>query len=1112
MPNSIAGKNFYDSSNWSTDTNGHGTHVAGTIVGQGVSNSKYKGVAPGASVKIAKVEDSTSIFNDGGQFKDASDYMNQSPVADIVSMSMGVPSSNCKGTEYSSRVVDDYVFYAGQIYVIAAGNEYDDYGSTSIRYPGCSKNAITIGSVLDNGNDTIDDIASDSSRGPTGDGRKKPDIVAPGSVITSTDNDDNYGYVSMSGTSMATPHVSGLVATLREHYSWLNNASRVKAYLGVRAIPHSGNIDNNGNTYGLGKVDSYVAHWNDNVTDGWVGNSASGTVTNDTYSYIDITATYDTGLLGVVLAWSEPPASAGAGKAVINNLDLWIDKDANEAICNAGEYNSSFADDNKEYKFVNWPGEGTYRIKVCGNAVINSPLPFSLSYMMVRGQLTPPLFITQKVNATTVYINEPFTTNATLDAYAYVASGVYTKVIVPTGVDILSMKTTREDGVLMSYGADSDINLGDIMFNDVDNRTVEWTLKGTTTGLKEIKVYGNSDNAGSISNSIYVNVSLKPAGVLCGSGSECSSTYCQGSQSNAARCCSSSPPSDGYLYCSGAVRQNRDYYCDSNGNAQYEVIASEDCSTKFSTETDGGNVPGTAGACTDYISCSAGSCTSTNYDDICPSTINLTEYYVSSASCPLQTYLCADREVLATGDIADDPTTTGTCTAGSGATCSSGAFTTTSGGSGTDACEGTCGTGTNSCVFREYYAIGSADACSGLDTCTSKTYDADTNSNTCNTCKGANFWNLGGDVSNCCGDDSNENKNSRVCDSGVCNSNSTDVACCTSTNKCIYNGVCYSNGFLGDVDSDSLNEYCISGNWTQPPTSFVDVYTLDMLSSENSKALFEFRINATALNNVTWSLTTGDGTTINSTQNISFGINETVFVLVEHNYTTSDVYNVSAITQSGSLNDYKNITVNVGNLIITHLSVLNSNITERTFEFRILNNMNQNITGLNWTLNTGETIINATSSVNLKPQETAFVFVNYNYTSGGNYIVNASVTNGTSYDDKTLSVTINTSNYDVKLYNLTILNSTGTERTFEFLIENTGSTILGNIGWNMTVTGEGGVNGTQSLNLTVGEIARILVNYNYTTGGLHNVTAKADPSNVISENKENDNEATINND
>ena len=66
-------------------------------------------------------------------------------------------------------------------------------------------------------------------------------------------------------------------------------------------------------------------------------------------------------------------------------------------------------------------------------------------------------------------------------------------------------------------------------------------------------------------------------GHTCSSNSDCNSNYCEGSQSNSARCCSSSPPSDGYYCGSGDVRENRDYYCDSSGNSNYEVISSYDC-------------------------------------------------------------------------------------------------------------------------------------------------------------------------------------------------------------------------------------------------------------------------------------------------------------------------------------------------------------------------------------------------------------------------------------------------------------------------------------------------------------------------------------------------------
>jgi subtilisin family serine protease len=72
--------------------------------------------------------------------------------------------------------------------------------------------------VLDNGDDTIGDIVGSSSRGPTGDGRMKPTIVATGATIRSARAGTTSDYRDDSGCSMATPHVSGIAATVMEHY------------------------------------------------------------------------------------------------------------------------------------------------------------------------------------------------------------------------------------------------------------------------------------------------------------------------------------------------------------------------------------------------------------------------------------------------------------------------------------------------------------------------------------------------------------------------------------------------------------------------------------------------------------------------------------------------------------------------------------------------------------------------------------------------------------------------------------------------------------------------------------------------------------------------------
>ncbi len=219
----------------------------------------------------------------------------------------------------------------------------------------------------------------------------------------------------------------------------------------------------------------------------------------------------------------------------------------------------------------------------------------------------------------------------------------------------------------------------------------------------------------------------------------------------------------------------------------------EDCSTKASTDTDGGNMPLTFGTVRDYTTSGGASCNYNPITDVCTSTIQLTERYPSGASYLSATHICSGFEVSASGSTGNDPATTDTCTGGTAASCISGAFTRTSGASGTDSCTGTCGTGINSCLFVEWYAIDSGDACPGLDTCTSITYDADTNSNTCNTCRGAGYWAIGGEVAatSCCGDDSGEYKKTRLCSSS-CTADSSDDSCCNLNTDCVYNGSCYS--------------------------------------------------------------------------------------------------------------------------------------------------------------------------------------------------------------------------------------------------------------------------------------------------------------------------------
>ncbi|MEV7870048.1 S8 family serine peptidase [Streptomyces sp. NPDC088124] len=217
----IAGSRSFVPGETVRDGHGHGTHVASTVVGSGAaSDGRRKGVAPGAKLLVGKVlgddgRGQTSWILDGMEWAATSG-------ARIVSMSLGGTASG--PSDVLSETVDELSASTGTLFVVAAGNAGP--GEKTVGTPGIADSALTVGAV-----DRSDELASFSSRGPRlGDSAVKPEITAPGVGITAaraagtsmpgaTPVDDNY--TSASGTSMATPHVSGAAALVAQaHPDW----------------------------------------------------------------------------------------------------------------------------------------------------------------------------------------------------------------------------------------------------------------------------------------------------------------------------------------------------------------------------------------------------------------------------------------------------------------------------------------------------------------------------------------------------------------------------------------------------------------------------------------------------------------------------------------------------------------------------------------------------------------------------------------------------------------------------------------------------------------------------------------------------------------------------
>ncbi|MBW6518017.1 MAG: S8 family serine peptidase [ANME-2 cluster archaeon] len=234
----ILGYDFVNIDSDPMDDNGHGTHVAGTVAGNGASGTNT-GVAPGANLLVAKVLNDSG-YGDLWNVSLASEWSIDNG-ADIISMSFGATTH----WDFMTSMVDNIVA-SGAVPVIAAGN--NGPFSSTILCPGDEENATTVGA-----SDSSDNVAGFSSQGPVGT-ITKPDVVAPGVGIISTSI--SGGYTSMNGTSMATPHVSGAVALILQAHPELGPLD-IKQLLEDTAIDL--NAAGKDNLSGSGRIDVYEA-------------------------------------------------------------------------------------------------------------------------------------------------------------------------------------------------------------------------------------------------------------------------------------------------------------------------------------------------------------------------------------------------------------------------------------------------------------------------------------------------------------------------------------------------------------------------------------------------------------------------------------------------------------------------------------------------------------------------------------------------------------------------------------------------------------------------------------------------------------------------------------
>ncbi|MCC7012231.1 MAG: S8 family serine peptidase [Planctomycetes bacterium] len=512
----------------------HGSHVAGTILGRGNGDASHRGQAPGLGDYGGTGRFfNARIFGDGCGFSGSSlatimsvlntsyfDGTSTTPRPHVINHSWGTSGGPYSGTEADARTIDNEVHNNAQLHIWASGNQGTDTTNGSLLLQATSKNSCTVGSVVDypsasygDPGELYDSLFDGSSTGPAGDGRWKPNVVAPGRWITSVAANTASSYSDKYGTSMATPHVTGLAAELVDHFTGFQGwPEPLNALLMATAttkddfaptFPTDLHLDQ----FGAGRIEGYRAHWTTGqiATYFWyfgIGNNST---------YVEFPVNAGATRLVTVMHYSEPAASSGASQALVNNYDSYIDfPPVDTANSNTGDFFvQQSAIDNTEIRSISSPANyatGTWRVKVHPASVSGSAY-MGVVVQVIYGDTTPDGSLTLTADDYFVTPNQNVDITASVYNPDFVASAVVLD-STSAGDSLQAATTTLGDGAVTNLlGNDNfgrDLTLGDIIHGS--SRSARWTTRWASEGVKSFQVQARSDNWVDETQSINITV------------------------------------------------------------------------------------------------------------------------------------------------------------------------------------------------------------------------------------------------------------------------------------------------------------------------------------------------------------------------------------------------------------------------------------------------------------------------------------------------------------------------------------------------------------------------------------------------------------------------------
>jgi hypothetical protein len=387
----------------------HGEHVNG-IVGSAANVDPFAGtIAP--HVQLVDYFFDMVLSATGVMYRDYN--------MTLTNNSYSVIAADCdySGTyDGYSYFIDTMAFqYPEVLHVFASGN--DGWMNCPPYLPGFStvaggyqpaKNNVVVGSMTD-----YQVQAADEGRGPTRDGRLKPDVVGVGLGAYSTVGVDMYAWDA--GTSMASPQVVSGLAALTQQYKRKNGGTQPKADV-LKGILLNGAMDlgNPGPdyTYGFGAMD--VSRSLKIIDD---SHFATNTIGNGAQQTITVTVPANTAQLKIMLSWSDVPASPTAAKQLVNDLDLLVTEpggathnplvpDPIPTHVNDVAVEKEDHLNNVEQVTITNPAAGTYTVRVSGYNVPSGPQRYVVTYDVIPTgiQLTHPLAGEQLYNTDSIRV------------------------------------------------------------------------------------------------------------------------------------------------------------------------------------------------------------------------------------------------------------------------------------------------------------------------------------------------------------------------------------------------------------------------------------------------------------------------------------------------------------------------------------------------------------------------------------------------------------------------------------------------------------------------------------------------------------------------------------